>query len=281
MKFKKIKTRYILWSLIIILAIFAVWQYFLPAPLNGDWQTHTAVMPTVEFDGNLATIYNVRNFRYNSGEEASVIDYYDQTYDLDKVVRVWYINEPFSETKNAAHTFLSWEFSDGKFLSITIEARKTKGQVYNIFKGLFRTYPLMYIAADERDAILVRANLRQHDVYLYPVKTTPAKARTMLKNMLVEMNDLSVNTRWYNTLTANCTSLIAKHVNEVTPAKLPFWSWELLLTGHADELAMRAGLLDTDLSIEQARDKFNITKISQELGDVDDYSVKIREGLLP
>ena len=139
----------------------------------------------------------------------------------------------------------------------------------------------MYIAADERDAILVRTNVRRHDVYLYPVKTTAAKAQIMLKNMLVEMNDLSVNTRWYNTLTANCTSLIAKHVNEVTPAKLPFWSWQLLLTGHADELAMEAGLLDTDLRIDQAREKFNITKISQEIGDVEDYSNRIRVDLLP
>ncbi len=280
MQLKKIKLKYVFGGLILVIAVFAFWQYFLPAPLSGNWQEHTAVMPTVEFNGNLATIYNVRNFRYSSGEEPSIANYYNETYDLDKVVKVWYINEPFSETKNAAHTFLSWEFSDGKFLSLTIEARKTKGQVYNIFKGLFRTYPLMYIAADERDAILVRANVREHDVYLYPVKTTPAKAQVMLRNMLVEMNDLATNPKWYNTLTANCTSLIAKHVNEVTPAKLPFWSWELLLTGHADELAMSAGLLDTDLPIEQAREKFNISKVSQEIGDVEDYSIRIRENLL-
>jgi len=275
--FKFIRRRTIILILAVVgLALFA-WQYFLPAPLVGDWQEHTAVMPTVTFKDNLATIDRVRNFRYLGAEEPSKIDYYQATYDLDKLVRIWYINEPFSESKNAAHTFLSFEFSDNKYLSISIEARKLKGQVYDILKGLLRTYPLMYIAADERDAILVRANVRNHDVYMYPIKTTPAKAQAVLRDMLVTMNDLAHHPKWYNTLTANCTSLIAYHVNRVTPRKVPAWSWQLLLTGHADELALEAGLLDTYLPIAQARAKYDISAKSRLVGDVSDYSQKIRE----
>ncbi|MEI6378860.1 MAG: DUF4105 domain-containing protein [Candidatus Falkowbacteria bacterium] len=263
----------------LLAAAFVVWQYFLPAPLEGNWQPHTAVMPTVEIKGHLATVYNVRNFRYSGEEEASQIDYYNRTYDLDKLQKIWFVTEPFSQSRNAAHTFLSFEFSDGKYLAISIEARKVVGQTYGIFRGLFRVYPLMYIATDERDAILARANVRHHDVYLYPVKTTPDKARAILTDMLLTMNDLIVHPRWYNTITANCTSLIAGHVNRVTPGKLPFWSWRLLFTGHADELALKAGLLDTDLNIGQARLKYNISPFSREIGDVPDYSQKIRQSI--
>lgn len=271
--------KYLYLFLLLNLLGFGLWQYYLTAPMNGDWQPHIAIMPTAEIHDNLVEITNVRNFRYSAEEDASVVNYYNQSYDLDKLSRIWYINEPFTETKSAAHTFLSFEFSDGKYLTISIEARKLKGQDYDIVKGLFRTYPLMYIVADERDTIMVRANVRKNNVYLYPVKTTPAKARLVLIDMLETMNDLAIHPRWYNTLTANCTSLIAHHVNRVTPHKLPFWSWQLLLTGHADELALEAGLLDTDLDINSARDKYRITERSIEIGDVENYSQLIREGI--
>jgi hypothetical protein len=264
------------WSgLAVLLISLFLWQLFKSAPLAGNWQEHIKVMPTVDFKGDLATVHNVRNFRYSGQEEASVIDYYDRTYDLSQIKKVWFVSEPFSESKNAAHTFLSFEFNDGKFLSISIEARKVIGQEYNVVKGLFRVYPLMYIPTDERDAILVRANVRKHEVYLYPVQT--AKAREMLTDMLQTMNDLIAHPRWYNTITSNCTSLIAGHVNHLTNGRLPIWSWRLLFTGHADELALRSGLLDTNLDIVAARQKYNITARSQAIGDVPDYSRLIRQ----
>jgi hypothetical protein len=54
-------------------------------------------------------------------------------------------------------------------------------------------------------------------------------------------------------------------------------SWELLFTASADELAHESGLLDTDLSIEDARAKYQINAKSEALGDVPEYSRGIRE----
>jgi hypothetical protein len=264
--------------------VFAGYEAFKRVPTEGDWQTPLSRLSTAEFNGNLVTVRNVRNFRYNGSESDADIEaaYDDRTYDLSTLSKVWYVTEPFKSFAGAAHTFLSFEFSDGRFLSISIEARKFKGQEYDVFLGLFRTYPLTYIAADERDSIIVRTNVRKSKVYVYPVKlSNPENARLLLKDMLERMNELAVHPAWYNTLTANCTSLIADHVNRVSPHRIKGFAWQLFLTAYADELALKSGLLDTDLPIEEARNAFYVTeksqRITQRLGYPEEYSRLIRE----
>lgn len=258
------------------------WYFLLDRPsLQGDWQEQLAIISTAEFNGDFVTIKNVRNFRYYPSEADMHPAYYDKTYDLNQVKKIWYITEPFNENKIAAHTFVSFEFNDGDFLSISIEARKTKNQIYSVWKGLLHSFPLVYIAADERDVVLMRANMRKNKVYAYPVKLEkPENAKLLLVDMLTRMNELtSSDPTWYNTLFANCTSSIANHINKLTPGRISIFSWQLLLTSSADELALNRGLLDTNLSIQQAREKYNINELSEAVGDVPSYSNEIRKGL--
>ena len=257
------------------------WYFLDKPPLQGDWQEQLAVASTAEFNGDFVTVKNVRNFRYYPTEADMHPDYYDKTYNLTQIKKVWYITEPFNENKIAAHTFVSFEFNNGDFLSISIEARKAKGQTYSTLKGMVHSYPLIYIAADERDVLLMRANLRKDQVYVYPVRLEKQEnARLLLVDMLGKMNELtSTHPVWYNTLFANCTSSIASHINKITPGRISIFSWQLWLTSSADELALERGLLDTDLPIEQAREKYNINAISEKVGDMENYSSEIRRGL--
>jgi hypothetical protein len=274
----KIPFKKIFKYLIFIFFVFLTWQFLKTPPLTGDWQQHLATPSIAEFNGDFVTVKNVRNYRYGPTEKDMQPGYYDRTYDLRDVKKVWYVTEPFNENEMAAHTFVSFEFGSGDFLSISIEARKTKDQVYSIWKGFMRTYPLMYVAADERDVILLRANLRKDRVYLYPIKLEkPENARLLLVDMLTTMNELvTTKPAWYNTLFANCTSAIAKHVNKLSPGRISTFSWRLWLTASADELALEAGLIDTDLSIEEARKKYSINENSIKAGDVPNYSKLIR-----
>lgn len=269
----------ILLSLGCLLIIFIAWQGFKKVPTQGDWQEQLAIISTAEFRGNLVTVKNVRNFRYYPTEEDIHPAYYDRTYDLTQIKKVWYVTEPFNENQSAAHTFVSFEFNNGDFLAISIEARKTKDQTYSVWKGMLHTYPLVYIAADERDVLLLRANLRKDRVYVYPVKLEkPENGRLLLTDMLTRMNELvTTKPAWYNSLFANCTSSIAKHVNKITPGRISIFSWQLWLTASADELALKHGLLDTDLPIEQARKKYSVNEASERVGDVPSYSLDIRK----
>ncbi len=274
-----LSTKKVLVVVVVFFLAFGFWQFNKKVPTEGDWQEHLAVLSTAEFDGDLVKVRNVRNFRYKPTEADMQPDYYDKTYNLSQIKRVWYITEPFNENQLAAHTFVSFEFSNGDFLAISIEARKTKDQTYSPWKGLLRTYPLIYIAADERDVVLLRANVRKDKVYVYPVKLEkPENARLLLVDMLEKMNELATNDpAWYNTIFANCTSAIADHVNNLSPNRISKFSWQLWLTAAADELALKHGLLDTSMSIEEARENFSINKISEEVGDVPNYSAEIRK----
>ncbi len=274
---KKI-SKNILISLVTVLSIFIVWQLSLEPATNSDWQEQLKVASTAEFNGDMVTVRNVRNFRYSPTEADIRPAYYDKIYNLQELERVWYVSEPFNEFKVAGHTFVSFEFKNGDFLAITIEARKTKDQTYSIWKGMLRTYPLMYIATDERDVVMLRANVRKDNVYVYPVKfSTPENKRLLLVGMLEKMNDLQKNPAWYNTFWANCTSSIVQHINKLSPGRISPFSWQLWLTASADELALKHGLLDTNLSIEEARKKYSINKKSEEIGDVPSYSAYIRQ----
>jgi hypothetical protein len=262
-----------------ILVFFLGW-YFLDKPsVEGDWQEQLVTISQAEFNGKFVTIRNVRNFRYYPTEADMYPAYYDRTYDLSRIKKVWYVTEPFNENKVAAHTFISFEFENGDFLAISIEARKTKNQKYSTWKGMLHSYPLVYIAADERDVLLMRANIRKDKVYVYPVRLEkPENARLLLTDMLQKMNKLKTSeSAWYNSLFANCTSSIVGHINKLTPGRISIFSWQLWLTASADELALRHGLLDTDLPIEQAREKFYVNEVSEQVGDVPNYSDAIRK----
>ena len=81
----------------------------------------------------------------------------------------------FSDWQGPAHAFLSFGFNTGKgmeYVSISVEARKEKGEDYSPFVGLFKQYELNYVVADENDVVKLRTNYRKDPVYLFPIETT-------------------------------------------------------------------------------------------------------------
>ena len=243
---------------------------------DRDWSLDQKVLPYADIDQNLVNVHNVRNFSYDSTTSYTP-DYYDKTFDLDKIKRVWYVVEPFSGIPGSAHTFLSFEFDGNQFVSISVEIRKEKGETYSPIKGLFNQYELMYVIADERDVIKLRSNYRKDLVYLYPGRTTVEKAQKLFLDMIERANILKDHPEFYNTITNTCTTNIVRHINKITPDKVPFFNLRVLLPANSDKLAHDLGLIDTDLPFDQARGKFFINDRAVKYADSADFSVKIRE----
>ena len=105
--------------------------------------------------------------------------HYDRTYDLDRIESVDFVVVPFAEFQAGAHTFLSFGFSDGEHLGVSVEVRRKKGEQYSALASLVKPYQLMYVVADERDLSGLRANHRLDDVYLYRTKARPEDARRL------------------------------------------------------------------------------------------------------
>lgn len=270
---RRIKIRY--WFLLALL-IFLGWFFSQRPSLQRNWREDLAVAQEVRLEGRSVLVRNVRNFEYSGQEEGQwTPGYYNQSYNLDEIKKGYFIVEPFSSYKGPAHTFLSFEFEGGQFVSVSVEARKEKGESYHPIKGLLRQYELTYLIADERDVIKLRTNYRKDKVYLFPLKASKEKLQALFLDMVNRTDKLNTEPEFYNSLTSTCTTNIVDHVNKITPNKVPF-SFKYLLPAYSDELAFDLGLIDTDLSFEQAKEKYLINDKAERYGNDKDFSVKIR-----
>jgi hypothetical protein len=242
-----------------------------------EWALEQSRMPTAEVAGDSVTIRGVRNFRWGPGAAVQAA-WETRRYDLADVESVWYVVTPFGPRwRGPAHAFVSFGFANGTFLSISVEARREAGESYSVTGGMLRRFELMYVIGDERDLIQVRANRDGEDVHVYPMRATPAQARSMFLGMLRRANDLAARPEFYGTLTNNCTTNLRAHVNAVARERVPF-DRRVLLPGYSDELALRRGLIDTDLPLEEARRRFLVSERSRRHAGSADYSLLIRRG---
>ncbi len=158
------------------------WWSTIPAMQDRDWAPEYAKLTHATINGDLVTIYNIRNFDYRT-ETDFTPRYYDKTFDLRQLDSVDVIASYWMGDA-IAHVFLSFGFAGKDFLAISIETRRQRHQSYSTIAGFFKQYELFYVVADERDLIRLRTNYRKdppEDVYLYrtwrknPSSTTPSQ----------------------------------------------------------------------------------------------------------
>jgi len=239
------------------------------------WIPAQAVLPTAELRGDLLTVRNVRNCQYLNADDY-VVRNYDKTFDLRRLKSVDFITVPFQDSPTLAHTMLSFGFDDQEFLAVSIEARYEQGETYSPLKGALRQYELMYVVADERDVIGLRAKHRKDDVFLYRTRATPELARALLLDVLARANKLAAQPEFYDALSNNCTTNIVAHINRVRPGRVPL-DVGVLLPGYADRLAYDLGLLDTQLPFEKLKDQAKIDRMASRYAEDPDFSRRIRQ----
>ncbi|MDH4261930.1 MAG: DUF4105 domain-containing protein [Spirochaetia bacterium] len=243
---------------------------------DRDWSIDQMILPYGEINANLVHLKNIRNFSYITSHEY-IPDYYDKTFNLNKLRTVDFIVEPFDRTGLAAHTFLSFGFDNDEFVSISIEIRKKKGDSFSPLRGLFRQYEIMYVISDERDVVKLRVKYRKDPVYIYPVKfMEPEKLRLLFLSMIKRANELRKTPEFYNTLNNTCMTNIVRHFNEVADKKV-FFSFKILLPGFSDKLAYQLGLIDTNLPLKKIREHFYINNRAMKYADSPDFSKLIRQ----
>jgi hypothetical protein len=241
-----------------------------------NWQTDVAILPTAIIADDKVLVRNIRNFSYRS-EFDYTPTYYDRTFDLKKLEGIDLISVYWMGPQ-IAHIFLSFAFSDGQHLAVSIEARKEKGEAYSVITGFFRQQELYYVVADERDVIGLRTNYRKNppeDVYIYRLKGPIENARRLFIEYMRQINELAAQPAFYNTLSHNCTTTIwlNSRVNQET---LPF-HWELIATGYLPDLLYRQGRLeDRGLSFEALRAQAHANPRAQAADITPDFSARIR-----
>ena len=264
------------WLLVSTLPIFLWWITISPSN-DRDWSPDQVLLSSAEIQGDRIKLRNIRNFVYRTVDDYTP-RHYDSTFDLKDLESVDFVVEHFSGTLGAAHTLLTFGFKGGAYVAISIEIRKEQGEQFSPLKGLFKQYELMYVIGDERDLIALRAYHRKDDVYLYPIRASRQKMQELFLDMIERANGLVERPEFYNTLLSSCTTNIVAHINRVSPSLIPI-SLKVLLPAYSDRLAYDLGLIDTDLSYSQIRERFKINRLCAEHMESPDFSLRIREGL--
>ena len=260
-------------SIACLLTIYITWFIFSKPSNDREWRTDQAVLATSTINGDQVIINNARNFRYKSETEFTVA-YDDREYLLSDLVSVDYIVEPFAGM-GAAHTFVSFGFGSGEYIAISVEARRQPDEVYSPFVGILPRYELMYVIADERDVINLRANYRKNDIYLYPIKASLKEKQTLFIDMLNRANKLAKEPEFYHTLFSSCSVNIARHINKIAPNSIP-WDIRLIAPKNSDEIAYELGLINNKLSLNESRKIHRINQRALPLKYAEDFSLKIR-----
>jgi hypothetical protein len=254
-----------------------VWFWWSTITPSGDrnWLPDVARNVTGVINGDQLAVQNVRNFNWRSDTD------FDQkwearSYHLADVSNVDLIMAYWSG-EAIAHTIVSFEFKDGQRLDFSIETRRAQGQHYSTIAGFFKEYTLIIIAADERDVVRLRSNIRGEDVRLYRLRMPPAEAQNLLVAYIEEANALARQPRFYNTATANCTTLVYDLVEKIHPGV--HWDPRILISGYLPEYLYSLGALDTRIPFKQLRELANIHDKALQAGDDPNFSEEIRAGV--
>jgi hypothetical protein len=244
--------------------------------LNRNWQPDVAETAWAEVNGDEIILHNVRNCEYRT-ETDYTTRWETRTVRLSQIIGVdlalTYWGSPF-----IAHPIASFRFADALPVSFSIEARKVVGQDFSTLASVYRQAQLIYVVADERDLIRVRAVYRQgEDVYLYRTLSSPDQARDRFLEYVKTLNKLHNRARWYNVITTNCTTAIRE---QRPPDKQIPWDWRILVNGKSDEMVYERHLIATGgLSFAELKQRSHINPQARAADKDPAFSTLIREGV--
>lgn len=261
------------WAVMAIAAMaVAGWYQTIWPSQTRNWAAEVAHGVSYDRAGNLVTLHNVRNFLWTSETDA-VPAWEDRSYDLTQLASVDMLTSVW-DSPDIAHLIVSFGFDDGRHVAFSVEIRKEAHESFSTIGGFFRQFELVLIAADERDVVRLRTNLRHEDVHLFPVKLNAEQRQTLFLTYLDLGNKLAAKPQFYNTVTANCTSTVYRLVQVIKP-DMPL-DRRLLLSGQLPEYIDELGGLPGDLPMKQRRQMAAITARAQSIGPDQDYSSVIR-----
>jgi hypothetical protein len=273
--------RILLLGIAVVLALTAAamavtWRLADPSH-DRAWQDGQQRLARVRIAGDSVLIGNLRDSRHDAGG-STVTRWTEGGYRLSEVERVWFILSPFNPRVRAlAHPFLSFEMADGRFVAVSVEARKEAGETYSAVRGLFPAYEIMVVVGTEEDLLPLRAIAWDDPLYVLPLRASPDQARALFVSLLERAREIEGRPEFYHTVANNCTTNLIEPVNRLIEDDV---AWTLgLVPGHSLDEVYERGWLDTSLSLDEVRTAYLANDRIRAAAGRPDFSRSIRASL--
>jgi hypothetical protein len=263
---------------IVVAAAFVLmqgWWNTLQPSNDRDWADDVAEMTSGTVQGSIVTLSHVRDFDWRS-ETHYTPRWEARSYDLDRLKSVDMILSYWMGPA-IAHTLVSFGFDDGEYLVFSVEIRKERTESFSAVGGFFKQFENSVIAARERDIVRVRTNARGEDDYLYRIDMPPEAMRSLFLAYVDEANALRREPQFYNTLTANCTTIVYHMMKRIIYG-LPL-DYRLLLSGYLPSYVYEVGGLIDSVPLEELKERGRITERARAADRDPEFSTAIRRGV--
>jgi hypothetical protein len=248
------------------------WWFSLRPRMDRNWEIGMEILPQAEIQDERLHVRNFRSFSYSkSGDQ--IPHFEERVFDLTELQSIDYFLSHWAGPW-MAHTLVSFGFSDGKFLCVSVEARRQRWQTYSPLRGLFRCYELMFVFGDERDIVRLRTNVRREQVYMYRLRMPPENVRRLLLDYVTRLGRLAEKPEWYNSIFSNCTTNLFYNRRAKVPACLRH---KILLNGLSAHALYQLGFIENRLPFAELQSRCAVRERAIAAGDREDFSQKIRE----
>jgi len=159
-------------------------------------------------------------------------------------------------------------------LVFSVEVRRQRNRPFSSIGGFFKHFERTIVAADERDVIRVRTNVRGETDHLFRLRMSKPAMRALFLSYVREANELAAKPAFYNTATSNCVSIVYDMARQIDPG-LPY-DYRLLLTAYLPSYLYEVGALDRRYPLKALIAQGDITARARATGPDDDFSRAIR-----
>ncbi len=265
-------------GVVLVLAGLAI-AYGLKTPVEQDWVPLHERRVAAEFDGSLVRVANFRDAIHTTGEPA-VPRRGARVLDLDRLESAELILQPFGRSAATEHVMLSFRFDDGQHVAVSMEARRTSWESFDVLAGFFRHDQIYPVIGTERDLLWKRlARDPPFEMYFYPLQATPEALREYLRRILAFADSLNANPQFYSTITDSCMTTLIKLAPEVFDA-VPWTDYRRWVPGYSLGLLQEIGLVSQAVAAEELAERSRLRpgiRSPQEFPDDASWSAYLRQ----
>lgn len=275
--------RYVAAPIIAVVTWWAVAVFILRQPSHDrDWEFGFERLPSVTVDAGVLSVRDLRDYRL--GQDGVVRPgFVNRTLRLGDIERAWFLVEPFPALpiqgfKGVAHTYFAFDVRGQPPITVSIEARRERGETFSVGSGLLNEFELMYIWATEEDTTIKRVLDQGNDVYMFPLLISGESVVRLVERLAATTAELERKPRFYNSFTSNCTSELALAANSVRPGAIPV-SVAWWLPGYSVDQLYALGYIPHDRPLEEIRSRYYISDIVRQSHAEPGFSARLRASL--